>query len=125
MKRLTPFIILLGISFTSYSQAQNDVSLLKTWKLKTHTMSGIGKHNSLTENAQLQFFGNGTWKCTSLWEGASEGKWSLKNENRTLHIFFASDNEKDFRVAALTNEELQLEHTSKLAVYKLTWQAVK
>jgi hypothetical protein len=117
-------VVLIASCLVGYSQSKETL-LLKAWKLKSHTMSGMGKHSSLSKDTQVEFLKDGTWKSSSPWEGATTGKWSLKNDNRTLTISFYENQEKDFRITELAPDLLQLENTTKIAVYKLAWTALK
>jgi hypothetical protein len=123
MKTFLTFALIV-FSLAGYSQTKETL-LIKTWKLKSHNMTGIGVHNSLPKEMQIEFLKDGTWKSSSPWEGATQGKWSLKNNERTLKITFKADEDKDFRIAEITSDQLQLENLSKLAVFNLVWTALK
>lgn len=117
-------LALIAFCLAGYSQSK-ETQLVKTWKLKSHSMAGIGVHNSLPKEMQIEFLKDGTWKSSSPWEGVTQGKWNLKNNDRTLTITFKADKDKDFRIAEITSDQLQLENLSKLAVFSLVWTALK
>ncbi|MBS1950564.1 MAG: hypothetical protein OJF59_000753 [Cytophagales bacterium] len=123
MKSFLTFALLI-VSMTGYSQDQEKL-LIKAWKLKSHTMTGIGIHHSLPNEMQIEFLNDGTWKSSASWEGTTQGKWSLKNNNRTLSISFNPEVLKDFRISELSDTHFQIENTTLTAVYKLTWTALK
>lgn len=114
----------MAFCLAGYSQGK-ETFLVKTWKLKSHNMTGIGVHESLSKETQIEFLKDGTWKSSSPWEGVTQGKWKLKNNERTLTITFKADDDKDFRISEITSDQLQLENVSKLAVFKLVWTALK
>jgi hypothetical protein len=116
-------VVLALASLTMLAQTPQ-ASLIKSWKLKSHTMTGIGWHDSLPKNTQIDFLSDGTWKSTSPWQGAVQGKWNLENNTHKLLISSVRD-EEEFRVSQLTDEELLLETRTISAVYKLTLTAMK
>jgi hypothetical protein len=124
MKKIFVLLFLFS-SLITFSQKKADSPLVKTWKLKSHTMTGIGKHTSLPKDTQLEFLKDGTWKSTSMWEGSQQGTWNLKEDKKSLRILFEPGDEKEFKISALTDDQLQMESSGKFALYKLTWETLK
>jgi hypothetical protein len=119
MRKIIAFTI---VCFPLLCHAQNNPTGLltkQTWKLSADEMSGIGRHEAMKKNTQIEFFKDGSWKSSALWNGDSKGKWSLTNENKTLVISFAKE-DKHFLIQLLNENELQLKLTTKIATYKLT-----
>ena len=125
MNRIFAISLLLFVSVITHAQEKASASVIKTWKLTTHTMKGVGKHNSLPKDTRVEFLADGTWMSTSPWQGISKGKWILKNNNRTLQISFLADDETEFRVARLTDNDLELENITAIAKYKLSFEALR
>ena len=124
MKKVFNLLFLFS-SVMTFAQKQADATLIGSWKLKSHIMSGVGNHSSLPKDTRLEFLSDGTWKSSESWEGTQQGKWSLKENKKMLTISFDPTGEKQFKVSMLTDGQLQLESSSKLASYKLSWEALK
>ncbi|MBS1557271.1 MAG: hypothetical protein JST69_00985 [Bacteroidetes bacterium] len=119
MKKIIVFTL---ICLPLFCLAQNSPTFYLTkqpWRLSADEMSGIGKHEAMQKNTQIEFLKDGSWKASAPWNGDSKGKWSLVNENKTLLVSFSKE-DKHFLIQLLNENELQLKHTTKIATYKLT-----
>ena len=119
MRKIILSCIYMLFVATAFSQASKAELLVnKVWKIKSDEMSGVGLHTSLPENAELQFFADGTWKLSEPGQEKASGTWRVEN-NRTLIII--NKEEIKYLLLQLTENELQYRLKKNAATYTYTW----
>jgi hypothetical protein len=93
----------------------------RTWILDSHTMSGVGKHESVPKNTELQFSPDGKWRASAPLEGwgVAEGQWAI--EKGQLHMQ-GSGQTKNIELV-LDGGKLRFKIRSKLSTYVYEWTA--
>ncbi len=109
---------LLCITFAFAQTMNKDLLSQKKWVLKSDVMSGVGKHNSLPENTQIEFKANGRWVATEGIESLKEGTWE---QNKKGEIILMLGMKKKAKVTSLTANELKISIKDKTNNRELVW----
>lgn len=118
----TVFFFLAAFLMSGVLAAQNSKEALltsKRWKIKSDEMSGVGIHHSLPAETQLTFSADGSWQSSALLQNATQGKWRLENEGKTLVL--TTDEEVRYLILRLSDSELSFRLKRNAATYTLTW----
>ena len=119
MKKLSLTLsFLLCVTFAFAQTMSKELLTQKKWVLKTDVMSGVGKHNSLPENTQIEFKANGRWVATEGIESLKEGTWE---QNKKGEITLMLGMKKKAKVTSLTANELKISIKDKAKTRELVW----
>ena len=83
-------------------------------------MGGIGTHNSLPENTEIEFKVNGSWIATEGIENLKEGIWV---ENKKGEIILKLGMKREAKVVRLTVSELKILIKYKTKTRELVWES--
>ncbi len=121
MKILTFTLIFLFCSTFAFAQTMSKELLTqKKWVLKSDEMSGIGTHNSLPGDTEIEFKVNGRWIATEGIENLKEGIWV---ENKKGEIILKLRMKKKAKVVSLTASELKILINYKTKARELVWES--
>jgi len=117
-------ILLLAGCILAYAgsaqSSKTDLLVKHIWKIQSDEMSGVGVHTSLTNDTELQFFSDGTWKSSQPIKDVSAGKWRIENNGRNLVMSFGNE-ETSYLILQLTENELHYRLKKNAATYTLKW----
>ncbi len=117
-KLILTLSFLLCLSFAFAQTMSKELLTQKKWVLKSDVMSGVGKHNSLPENTQIEFKANGRWVATEGIESLKEGTWE---QNKKGEIILMLGMKKKAKVTSLTASELKMSIKDKANMRELVW----
>ena len=121
MKILIFTLSFLFCSTFAFAQTMNKELLTqKKWVLKSDEMGGIGTHNSLPENTEIEFKVNGSWIATEGIENLKEGIWV---ENKKGEIILKLGMKREAKVVRLTVSELKILIKYKTKTRELVWES--
>jgi hypothetical protein len=125
MKKLLMLIfLLLSSSLRTYAQdnsSKTELLTQKKWRIKTHTMTGLGVHNSLPKDAVLQFDNNGTWTCSHPFVDAYKGKWSFEN-NAIIIKVEGEEKDRNLKINELSKNLLSFKLKKGTSVEVFEWE---
>lgn len=121
MTRLILFSVfcLLAIEGAA-QQSSQDLLTMKTWRISSDEMSGLGVHTSLDKDTKLQFFADGTWKSSQPIKESVSGTWRLENKERNL-VLKSESEEIKYLILTLTEKELHYRYKKNAATYTYKW----
>lgn len=119
MKKLILTLSLLLCATFAFAQDMNKELLTqKKWVLKSDVMTGVGKHNPLPENTQIEFKANGRWVATEGIEGLKEGTWEMNKKGK---IILMLGMKKKAKVTSLSATELKFSLKDKANQREWVW----
>jgi len=124
MKKIIFLFVSVMLANAAFSQINKSELLVnKFWIIKSDEMSGVGMHTSLADQTELQFFNDGTWKSSDPIQKMTSGGWRIEN-NRTL-IMKTGDEEVEYLLLLLTEDELNYRLKKNAATYTYKWSLKK
>jgi hypothetical protein len=121
IKKIILFSACCFLAYAGSAQSSKTDLLVKhIWKIQSDEMSGVGVHTSLTNDTELQFFSDGTWKSSQPIKEVSVEKWRFESNDRNLVMSFGNE-ETSYLILQLTENELHYRLKKNAATYTLKW----
>jgi hypothetical protein len=125
MKRISLIYLFCLLAIAGWGQnLKSEILVKKVWLIHSEKMSGVGVHNSLPPDTELQFSADGTWKSSQPFRDALNGTWQLENNDRTL-VIMANNEKTKYAILQLIDNELNLRLKKNAATFNYYWLSRK